>query len=173
MEARIVGFRGSDRHPDNRHCIIETSEKHPASLIGKRVSWRTPSGMPISGKIISTHARDKLIARFTRGLPGFALGTAVSFGKVGITKRFKEKPRVLVIKPVAPAIEEKIKEEVAEKARVAKKKEKVEEKVGAVKEVEKPAKKAKAPKKKPAEKKEKAAKKSPAKPKAKKSSSKS
>ncbi len=169
MEARIVGFRGSDRHPDNRHCIVETSEKHPASLIGKRVSWRTPSGMPISGKIIATHARDKLIARFSHGLPGIALGSVLTIGKVGLFKRIK-RPKVpaIIKKPEVPPAEEKVVKEEVEKA----------EKVEAVKEeVAAPAKKAKAPKKKVAKKEEKEEKKVPKKtakkPRAKRGASKS
>ncbi len=167
MEARIVGFRGSDRHPDNRHCIVETSDKNPASLIGQRVSWRTPSGMPISGKIIATHARDKLIARFSHGLPGIALGSVLTIGKVGLFKRIK-RPKVpaLIKKPEVPPAE--VKEEVEKKV----------EKVEAVKkEVAAPAKKARAPKKKVAKKEEKEEKKVPKKtakkPKAKRGASKS
>lgn len=46
-----------------------------SGFIGRRVVWRSPSGKEIFGRITQVHGtRGTLRARFTRGLPGDALG---------------------------------------------------------------------------------------------------
>lgn len=76
MNAKIVGFRGSRREMYSNYAVIETSDKNPASLIGKKVAWKTKTGKTIAGKILRTHGR-QLLARFQRGLPGDAIGSEV------------------------------------------------------------------------------------------------
>lgn len=74
MNAKIVGFRGSRREMYNNYAVIETSEKNPAGLIGKKVVWKTQTGKTIAGKILRTHGRC-LLAKFAKGLPGNAVGS--------------------------------------------------------------------------------------------------
>lgn len=76
MNAKIVGFRGSRREMYSNYAVIETGERNPASLIGKKVIWKTQTGKTIAGKILRTHGR-QLLARFQRGLPGNAVGSEV------------------------------------------------------------------------------------------------
>lgn len=47
-------------------------------LIGKNISWKSPSGKEIKGKIASSHGnKGALRAIFEMGMPGQSLGTKV------------------------------------------------------------------------------------------------
>lgn len=159
MKAKIIGFKGSRRDTYNNCCILEVKDKNPPALIGKKVFWKTASGRAIQGKIIHTHGKSALLARFRKGIPGFALGDELEFKAPALPRLKKikkvKRPKVEVKKPKVP---EKKKPAPKEKAPVAKPaKKKAEEK-------KKPApkkKKAEA-KKKPAQKKKAPAKKKPA-----------
>ena len=49
-----------------------------AALQGKLVSWKTPSGKHISGRITLPHGSKGIVrARFVKGLPGTAIGSLV------------------------------------------------------------------------------------------------
>ena len=80
MEACIVNFRGG-RHTkyDNQMVIKIDSvddKKKAAGLIGKKVSWKTPSGKEITGKITNAHGNTgALRVLFERGMPGQSVGT--------------------------------------------------------------------------------------------------
>ncbi|HLD15154.1 MAG TPA: 50S ribosomal protein L35ae [Candidatus Nanoarchaeia archaeon] len=80
MEACIVNFRGG-RHTkyDNQMVIKIDSvddKKKAAGLIGKKVSWKTPSGKEINGKITNAHGNTgALRVLFERGMPGQSVGT--------------------------------------------------------------------------------------------------
>ncbi len=76
MHATIVGFRGTKRNMYNEYCVIHIDDKNPARFIGRKVIFRTPANRTIKGKIIRQHGKD-LLAKFDRGLPGFALGSKV------------------------------------------------------------------------------------------------
>lgn len=80
MEARIVGFRKNRYDVYPNYCIIKADEETPGKLIGQKVFWKTPSGDLIRGKIVRIHGRDSLLARFKKGLPGFAVGQGVEIG---------------------------------------------------------------------------------------------
>jgi len=77
MQAKIVGFKKNryDAYPNR--CIIKADGQVQGDLIGQKVSWETPTGNHIRGKIIRIHGRDSLMARFKKGLPGFAIGKSV------------------------------------------------------------------------------------------------
>lgn len=76
MSAKIVGFRGSRREMYGNYTVIEMSKRNPASLIGKKVAWKTQTGKTIAGKILRTHGKH-LLARFKKSLPGNAIGSEV------------------------------------------------------------------------------------------------
>jgi len=157
MEAKIVGFKRSHRVIDAKCCII-TTDSAPASLIGKSVRWETQTGKILSGRIIRTHGKYAALARFSRGLPGNAVGSPVQVGTLGSSK-------VATKKGAKAKVEKKPKFKKAEPKAKKKKPEKRER--GSKKAVKKDEEKPKpAPKKKAAAKKPKA--KKPAKPAAKK-----
>ncbi len=163
MKARITGFRGSRRDMNNKYCVVEVEEQNPASLIGEKVSWITESGKSIHGKIVRTHGKNKLMARFFKGLPGTALGTPLVIGrfeaikkaeekaaKIEKKKKVKTKPRIEKKRVKKPVKKKKEPKKVKEKPVEIKKKEPaVTVKLEKPKEVKKkPAKKKVAPKKK-------------------------
>lgn len=118
MEARIVGFKGSRRDMDNKYGIIE-GVQNPASLIGQTVNWQTEGGRFISGKVVRTHGSRGAMARFSRGLPGTALGSVIIIGRApAVAKAKKPAPKA---KPVAKKPVGKEKPKAAKKAEKAKK----------------------------------------------------
>ncbi|MBS3095622.1 50S ribosomal protein L35ae [Candidatus Woesearchaeota archaeon] len=80
MEATIVNFRGSYRTKKGNHIIIKvnninTPEK-AAKLVGKKITWKTKSGIEIKGEIVKPHGNSGALRTiFEKGLPGQALGT--------------------------------------------------------------------------------------------------
>ena len=79
MKAMLLNYRRG-RHTQTTNQLLLGVEgcetKAMASrFIGKRVVWRSPSGKEIFGRITQPHGnRGVLRARFSRGLPGDALG---------------------------------------------------------------------------------------------------
>ena len=55
------------------------SDKEKASsLVGKKVTWKTPSGKELVGEIKAIHGNSGAVrATFTTGMPGQAVGTKV------------------------------------------------------------------------------------------------
>jgi large subunit ribosomal protein L35Ae len=80
MKAKIVAFKGSRRSCNSKYCILDVEEK--SNLIGKKLVWKTPTGRKISGKILRTHGKNTLLARFVKGLPGYAVGDEVEIGTI-------------------------------------------------------------------------------------------
>lgn len=108
MKVKIIGFKGSRRTQNNQSCILDTDDKNPAGLIGKKVFWKTESGRTIQGKILHTHGKSSLLARFKKGIPGFAVGDELVFKAPSLPKPEKpakkvEKPEAAPKKPKAPA----------------------------------------------------------------------
>jgi ribosomal protein L35AE/L33A len=78
MKAITVNFRGGPRTRHNRDIIIRPIDKFEGALIGKKVIWRDKrSGGRTIGKIVGTHGSEGYRVRFTRGLPGWAIGSEV------------------------------------------------------------------------------------------------
>ncbi len=82
MDAIIENYRRG-RHTEYGDQFIvvvdacESSEKAKA-FVGKSVSWKTPSGKEIKGKVASTHGNSgKLRVVMEKGLPGQAVGTKI------------------------------------------------------------------------------------------------
>jgi large subunit ribosomal protein L35Ae len=82
MKGTIVNFRSSRHHQyDNQMIInvegIDTKEK-AASLVGKKVVYKTESKKEINGKITFTHGNSGAVrAIFETGMPGQSLSKKV------------------------------------------------------------------------------------------------
>ena len=81
MEAIIKNFRrGRTTQTDNQMVlVIEGIDKEKAkSLVGKKVSWKSPAGKEIKGEIRAPHGTKGAVrALFERGMPGQAIGQKV------------------------------------------------------------------------------------------------
>ncbi len=81
-KAVILSFRrGRHTQRTNQFLLevegVETRAK-AAQFIGKTVVWKSPAKREIVGKITHPHGNSGVLrARFSRGLPGTALGTKV------------------------------------------------------------------------------------------------
>jgi len=77
----IVDYRKGVRTQKPKECIIQfphvKSVREAARLMGRKVAWPVGEHM-IRGKIVALHGKNGLvIARFRRGVPGYALGTSI------------------------------------------------------------------------------------------------
>ncbi|MBW2991997.1 50S ribosomal protein L35ae [Candidatus Woesearchaeota archaeon] len=82
MEAIIQNFRRS-RHVQTTNQMIllakDIDKEKAKSLIGKKVSWKSPAGKEIKGEIKAAHgSKGAVRALFEKGMPGQAIGTKVS-----------------------------------------------------------------------------------------------
>ena len=82
MKAVIKNFRRGASHQRTNQFIVVIdgiiSKSKAASLVGKKVSWKTKSGKIISGKITRAHgAKGAVRVRMQKGLPGEAIGTPI------------------------------------------------------------------------------------------------
>ncbi|HJN56822.1 MAG: 50S ribosomal protein L35ae [Candidatus Woesearchaeota archaeon] len=82
MKGTIANFR-SGRHTQNTsHMIISINEvtdrEKAAALVGKNVSWKSPAGKEIKGKVASAHGNNGAIrVIFETGMPGQSLGNKI------------------------------------------------------------------------------------------------
>ena len=82
MEGIIANYRRGVRTMHESQMIVEvkgTDSKQKASaLAGKTVTWATPSGRKIKGKVLAAHGgKGAVRVKFEQGLPGAAVGTKV------------------------------------------------------------------------------------------------
>ena len=83
MEGVISNFRrGRKTYTGNQMVILVkgfSDRKKAAELIGKGVSWKSPAGKEINGKVSSQHGNKGAVrAIFETGMPGQAIGEKVS-----------------------------------------------------------------------------------------------
>jgi len=81
-KAKVIQFRRGRKTVHERHFLIEiekiSTKKDAEKFIGKEVSWKSPAGKIIKGKISSSHGNKGLVrAIFEKGLPGQAITTEV------------------------------------------------------------------------------------------------
>ncbi len=82
MKGTIANFR-SGRHTQNTsHMIISINEvtdrEKAAALVGKNVSWKSPAGKEIKGKITKEHGNSGAVkVLFEKGMPGQSIGTSI------------------------------------------------------------------------------------------------
>lgn len=81
VKGKVVQFRRALKHVHERHFILDVGAKNKeeaAKLIGKDVSWKSPAGKFIKGKISGSHGNKGLVrAIFDKGLPGQAINTEI------------------------------------------------------------------------------------------------
>ena len=81
MKGKVIQFRRGRHTYRAKHFILEFGAKNKeeaAKLEGKDVSWKSPAGKIIKGKIASSHGNKGLVrAIFEIGLPGQAISTDV------------------------------------------------------------------------------------------------
>jgi large subunit ribosomal protein L35Ae len=80
-KGKVIQFRRSLKHVHERHFILDVGTKtkeDAAKMVGREVSWKSPAGKIIRGKISGSHGAKGLVrAIFERGLPGQALNDPV------------------------------------------------------------------------------------------------
>jgi len=79
---KIVQFRRGRHTIHEKHFLVEiegVSKKEDAQkFVNKNVSWKSPAGKEIKGKIAATHGNKGVVrAIFEKGLPGQAITTKV------------------------------------------------------------------------------------------------
>ncbi len=82
MQGKVIQFRRGRHTIHERHFLIEiqgiSEKKEAEKFVGKNVSWVSPSGKIIKGKISGAHGNKGVVrAIFEKGLPGQALTTGV------------------------------------------------------------------------------------------------
>ena len=82
MKAAVLNYRRGRHTQTTNQFLLEVEGCDTKSLasgyIGKRVVWRSPAGKEIFGKITQPHGTKGVMrARFSRGLPGDAIGKRV------------------------------------------------------------------------------------------------
>ncbi|MEM3127080.1 MAG: 50S ribosomal protein L35ae [Candidatus Woesearchaeota archaeon] len=83
MEGVIKNFRMSkERVMRGNHMVIVVSgisnKEKAASLVGKKVVWKSPAGKELVGKIVAPHGNSGAVrAIFETGMPGQSIGTKV------------------------------------------------------------------------------------------------
>ena len=82
MEATIVNFRSARHHQTGNQMVIKVegiSDKEKAkSLVGKPVTWTSPAGKELKGKVSAVHGNSGAVrAIFTTGMPGQSVGQKV------------------------------------------------------------------------------------------------
>lgn len=96
MKGIIVQFRRGRHRIHERHYLLDLGLKNreeAKKYAGKEVSWKSPGGKVINGKISDAHGNNGLVrAIFERGLPGQAITNEIEVksGEVKSDKKSKE-----------------------------------------------------------------------------------
>ena len=81
MKGKVIQFRRGRHTIKERQYLIDVGEKDikgAEKFIGNAVSWKSPAGKIINGKISQTHGNKGIVrAIFEKGLPGQAVTTEV------------------------------------------------------------------------------------------------
>ena len=82
MEGKIVSFRRGIKTQRKHQMIVKvisiTNKDKAKTLLNKDVSWKSPAGKEIKGKVTNIHGNSgALRVQFEKGLPGQSLGTKV------------------------------------------------------------------------------------------------
>ena len=77
-KGKVVQFRRGLKRIHEKHFILDVgakSKEDAAKHVGQIVTWTSPAGKKIAGKISSAHGNKGLVrAVFEVGLPGQAIG---------------------------------------------------------------------------------------------------
>ena len=82
VNAKIIQFRQGRSNVKERHYLIEIegsdSRAKAEKFVGKEVTWKSPAGKVIKGKISAPHGNKGVVRSiFEKGLPGQAVTTKV------------------------------------------------------------------------------------------------
>lgn len=81
MEAIVMHFRMGRHHQNTKQMILKAADtvEDAQKVVGKTVSWTSPSGKIITGTISALHGRKGNVRAIfaEKGLPGQVLGTKV------------------------------------------------------------------------------------------------
>jgi large subunit ribosomal protein L35Ae len=82
MDGKIIQFRRGRKTIIEKHFLIEikgiSNREEAGKLVGKEVTWSSPAGKKIKGKISGAHGSHGVVrAIFETGLPGQAVTTGV------------------------------------------------------------------------------------------------
>lgn len=82
VKGKVVQFRRGRHIITEKHMLIEfenvKNREEASKLEGKIVSWKSPAGKIIKGKISGAHGNKGVVrAIFEKGLPGQSLATEV------------------------------------------------------------------------------------------------
>ncbi len=81
MKGKVIQFRRGKKRIHEKHFILEVGAKsrtEAGKYSGKEVTWTSPAGKKIHGKIASAHGNKGLVrAIFEKGLPGQARNSEV------------------------------------------------------------------------------------------------
>ena len=78
---KVIQFRRGRKTVHERHFLLDFGSKNRGEaekLVGKNVTWTSPAGKIIKGKVSGAHGNKGLVrAIFEIGLPGQAITTGV------------------------------------------------------------------------------------------------
>jgi ribosomal protein L35AE/L33A len=81
MEATIMHYRQGRHHQNPYQMILKVADtaEDAAKVIGKTVTWTSPAGKNLSGKVSALHGRKGNVRAIfaDAGLPGQSLGQKV------------------------------------------------------------------------------------------------
>ncbi|MFH1275526.1 MAG: 50S ribosomal protein L35ae [Candidatus Woesearchaeota archaeon] len=81
MEAVVMHFRQGRHHVNPKQMILKVADtaEEAGKAIGKTVTWTSPAGKVIEGKVSALHGRNGNVRAIfaDKGLPGQALGQKV------------------------------------------------------------------------------------------------
>ncbi|MEK6934408.1 MAG: 50S ribosomal protein L35ae [Nanoarchaeota archaeon] len=83
MDGIIINFRLGKQTKYNNHMIIKVpkidKKEKTKELLGKKVTWKSPSGKEIKGEIKSSHGNSGCVrAIFEKGMPGQSISQKVN-----------------------------------------------------------------------------------------------
>ncbi|MBX4212573.1 50S ribosomal protein L35ae [Candidatus Pacearchaeota archaeon] len=86
MKGIVVQFRRGRHSLHEKHYLLDlgaTSRDEAKKLVGKHVTWKSPGGKMLQGKISDAHGNKGLVrAIFETGLPGQAITTEVEVSDI-------------------------------------------------------------------------------------------
>jgi len=82
VKGKVIQFRRGRHTLHEKHMLIEVEDvnsiEEATKLVGKEVSWKSPAGKIIKGKVSGAHGNKGVIrAIFEKGLPGQSVTTEV------------------------------------------------------------------------------------------------
>jgi large subunit ribosomal protein L35Ae len=83
MDATIVNYRRGRKTQTPNQLIIEIpkveGKEKATTYVGKAVSWKSPAGKEIKGKIVAIHGgKGAVRAIMETGMPGQSIGSKIS-----------------------------------------------------------------------------------------------